>query len=359
MKKLFSLVLLIFLIWLFYFYSSYNNFKNQIITNEEKIISIEKDSNPDVLVEKLNISSFWLKLYLRNNPIQDFNAWDYRIEKDANIKTVFENLQNPIFDEITVTILEWWNIYDIDKCLSDPEYFLEINWNGCLYKNEDWEKIYLKKWIIEKWEYIKYVTNEEKIKALSSEVEPPFNFLSWALTLEWFLYPDTYNVVQTNFKINNFVIQQLNNFEEKVINKIEKKYSPDKWQEIVNLASIVEKEEKNPNEKSTVAWILKKRLNEDRFIWADITVCYPYEITSEECKMVVSKYINDKNNYNTRTKLWLPKTPIWNPSFETIYATINSKNSPYYFYLHDTKTWKIFYGKNNAEHEENKRRYIY
>ena len=93
-------------------------------------------------------------------------------------------------------------------------------------------------------------------------------------------------------------------------------------------------------------------------IWADITVCYPHELTANECKMVISKYINEKSEYNTRTMAWLPKTPIWNPSFETINATLNSKDTPYYFYLHDTGTGKIYYWKTNAEHEQNKRFYL-
>jgi cell division protein YceG involved in septum cleavage len=45
-------------------------------------------------------------------------------------------------------------------------------------------------------------------------------------------------------------------------------------------------------------------------IGADITVCYPYRLTGNECKLVVSKYIKDKNEYNTRTMRGLPKTPI-------------------------------------------------
>ena len=55
---------------------------------------------------------------------------------------------------------------------------------------------------------------------------------------------------------------------------------------------------------------------------------------------------------------WLPKSPIWNPSYETINATLNSKTTPYYFYLHDTQTSKIYYWKNNAEHERNKNLYL-
>jgi cell division protein YceG involved in septum cleavage len=54
--------------------------------------------------------------------------------------------------------------------------------------------------------------------------------------------------------------------------------------------------------------------------------------------MIISEYINEKSEYNTRTMTGLPKTPISNPSFETIDATLNYKESEYWFYLHDVET---------------------
>ena len=128
--------------------------------------------------------------------------------------------------------------------------------------------------------------------------------------------------------------------------------------ELTTLASIVEKEERNPNEKSTVAGILKKRLDEGWMIGADITVCYPFRLTSEQCKFSVTKYLYEKNDYNTRNKRGLPAGPIGNPSLETFSATLNSKTTPYYFYLHDTTTGKIYYAVTNAQHEKNKRLYL-
>jgi UPF0755 protein len=92
-------------------------------------------------------------------------------------------------------------------------------------------------------------------------------------------------------------------------------------------------------------------------IWADATVCYPHKLTADECKMVVSKYIKEKSEYNTRTMKWLPKTPIWNPSFDTINATLHSKETSYWFYLHDTSTGKIYYAVTNEEHNVNKSKY--
>lgn len=259
------------------------------------------------------------------------------------ISVVIANIK---IDENKVVILEWYNIYDIDAYLFE-------------------------KWLIEKWAYVSYVQNKDKIVALSKF----FQFLDNQETLEWYLYPDTYEINKDNFKINEFVIMQLEAFETKVYNKLfinkphswilspsqEKeatKYSNDVIESVVNLASIVEKEERNIIEKPTVAWILKKRVKEWWYIWADITVCYPYKLTANECKLVISKYIWIKSDYNTRFIIWLPPTPISNPSFETINATLNSKQTSYYYYLHDTTTWKVYYANTLEEHNKNKEIYI-
>lgn len=241
---------------------------------------------------------------------------------------LIKNLETPKIQK--VTILEWWNIFDIDEYLA-------------------------KKSLIKPWEYISYVQNPEKIKALSKF----FPFLWTQKTLEWYLYPDTYEIETQNFQINMFVIKQLEAFETKVYNNVFKdKYSNDITESVVNLASIVEKEEKQLSQKPIIAGILKKRLKKYWHIWADATTCYPYKLTSNQCKLSISKYIKQKTDYNTRFVIWLPPTPIWNPSFETINATLNHTETKYFYYLHDTKTGKAYYAKTNAEHNQNKKKYL-
>lgn len=333
-KQLSVLIALIIIFFWFYLYSSYNNFRyNSIIleSREIKIVSWDTFSNLWKKIEEFN--NFYYKIYLKNNKI-DFNLaeWTYKINTWETLEQTFESLQKPILDEQNVTILEWWNIYDIDAKL-------------------------VKQWLINSWEYIDYVTNPEKIKALSKY----FAFLQNdnLESLEWFLYPETYKINPKEFSINILVIAQLEEFEKRVYKKLfENKYNNSTIYDVVNLASIVEKEEKITENKKIVAWILKKRLNSDWMIWADATVCYPHKLTSQECKMVVSKYIKEVNNYNTRTMKWLPKTPICNPSYETIEATLNDEKTPYWYYLHNVKTWKIYYGKTNAEHEYNKANFM-
>lgn len=315
-----------------------------------KDISIKinnKNISWEVLYNKLQI---WLnKKYL--DPVNKMNFTNKIIIKLSIIKSpvakdlevVFQKLWNWYSKEVLenkrntqVLILEGWNIFDIDTYLTQRS-------------------------LIKKWEYISYVENKEKIIALWEF----FQFLDDQKTLEWYLYPDTYKINPISFKINNFVILQLNSFEEKVYNKlfideVTKKplYSNNIIESVVNLASIVEKEEKNILQKPIVAWILKKRLKEYRQLWADITVCYPYKLTSNQCKLVISKYIKIKTDYNTRIILGLPPTPINNPSFKTIDATLNHTQTDYYYYLHNTKTGKIYYGKNYDEHKNNIKNYL-
>ncbi|MDR2411378.1 MAG: endolytic transglycosylase MltG [Candidatus Peribacteria bacterium] len=75
------------------------------------------------------------------------------------------------------------------------------------------------------------------------------------------MYPDTYRINVNDFKINEFVIKQLETFETKVYDEILSNLNIKEITDLVTLASIVENEEKNLSEKPTVAGILKKRLD--------------------------------------------------------------------------------------------------
>ncbi len=327
-KKILLIIVVFILLFISYKIISYWNFKTDILITENKVIQINPGYTHKDLAKTLDINYYFLKKYLKN---KDFKllVWRFEIKENSTIEDILYIMKTPIaYKEISITILEWWNIFDIDYHLT-------------------------KKWYISKWEYIYYVENIKRIKELSEF----YKFLDPNLiSLEWFLFPDTYRL-NYPVKINELIIRQLNAFYKKVFRTIlkEENLTNSEIYDLINLASIVEKEEKNILEKPTVAWILKKRLDNNWKIWADITLCYAHRLTSEECKMVITKYIREKSEYNTRTMVWLPKTPIWNPSFETINATLNYKTTPYWFYLHNIKTWKIYYWKTNAQHEYNKK----
>jgi len=313
------------------------------------------------------------KIYLQNNaPDFELQAGNYTMPANPTISEFITALQKPINEtDIYVRILEWSNIFDIDQCLSNPEKTIFINsttqieeW--CIFEIVNGEKIALKNPLINSWEFIAYTENFCNLDLYPSsaqwspcDLKYDFVFLSDVESLEWYLYPDTYAINPNTFTVKTLAVKMLENFQSKVIDS---RIISDMWSieifDIITLASIVEKEERDPAERPTVAGILKKRLDEGWMIGADITVCYPFRLTAEQCKLSVTKYLYEVNDYNTRQKVGLPAGPIWNPSRESISAVVNPVDSPYYYYLHDTLTGKIYYWRDNAEHERNKRLYL-
>lgn len=287
-------------------------------------------------------NDIYRKIYLNlNPPIFELQAGKYATDCSLNIWDYIEYFKTPIneTDEF-ITFLEGWNIFDIDEHLTS-------------------------KGLIETWEFITYAENycDETLYPGAKEdgrckLTMKYTFLNENASLEGFLYPDTYAINPNTFTVKTLSEKMLDNFYNKVFLEFIAYQENDAIFDLVTLASIVEKEEKNPDEKSTVSGILKKRLNENWMIGADITVCYAHRLTAEECKLSVTKYLYDKNDYNTRQKVGLPAGPIGNPSAQTIKATLNHKETPYYYYLHDVSTGQIYYGRNEAEHNRNKQLYI-
>jgi len=326
MLRLVKLIIWIALITGGIFFWKYSSFENTVLTSDVSTLEISWGGFQSVLIDA-GSNPLYTRIYLsENKPDFELQKGSYIIPANANIKTYIESLKTPInATDIPLTFLEGWNIFDIDEFLTDKE-------------------------LINTWEFISFAENHN--------LWEEYIFLNWIDSLEWYLYPDTYAINPNNFSVDILARKMLDNFNTKIFQWYLQDADNETIFEIITLASIVEKEERNSAEKATVAGILKKRLDEWWMIGADITVCYPFRLTAEQCKLSVTKYLYEKNDYNTRQKIGLPAGPIWNPSQETIKATLFPKDTEYYYYLHDTQTGQIYYGRNNAEHERNKQLYL-
>lgn len=138
-------------------------------------------------------------------------------------------------------------------------------------------------------------------------------------------------------------------------------------EEVLILASIVEREVKFNNDRPIVAGILLKRLEKNWPLQADATV--QYAIASAKCKGKSAKCGNwwpknltredlkIKSPYNTYLYPGLPPGPICNPGLAAIEAVLNPVGSEYWFYLSDEEG-KMHYAKTAEEHEENISKYL-
>jgi len=315
--------LILVLIWIFFvvFAYKYSTIWDTAISHQDFIIN--KWETLNILPKKLgfDVNNYLYKIWIKLN-YSSFNlqSGSYSINSNTNLDNLFQNvLKNPDSKDIKITILPGWNIFDIDDYLSSN-------------------------WIIKTWDLI------EISKNLSSDLRQKYSFLKDTKTLEWYLYPDTYKI-SPDSDVVKIVEIMLDEFSKKI------KTSELLYSDMI-MASIVEREEKNSENKPIVAGILKKRLAEWMAIWADATVCYEFELTQKECTPAfIWEKIYQKSVYNTRSEPGLPPTPISNFSASTFEATINSESSPYYYYLHDSN-WQIHYGKTLQEHNNNKAKYL-
>ncbi len=109
------------------------------------------------------------------------------------------------------------------------------------------------------------------------------------------------------------------------------------WNDVVALASIVQKETPRISEMPTVASVYLNRLNIKMRLQADPTVVYAitdgYGDMKEE--ILYSKYLRVDNPYNTYRNYGLPPTPIANVGLFAIMAVLNPAKTDYLFFVAD------------------------
>ncbi len=170
--------------------------------------------------------------------------------------------------------------------------------------------------------------------------------------LEGYLFPDTYFIYEEDTG-KTLIEKFLRNFEKKINNEILEKIKKQNktLHEVITMASIVEKEVNEYEDRRLVAGIFWKRIKEEMPLQSCATLAY---VTGENKEKYYQEDINFSSPYNTYLNLGLPPGPISNPGLESIEATVWPKESDYYFFLSDPQTGKTIFSKNSQEHSENK-----
>jgi UPF0755 protein len=101
--------------------------------------------------------------------------------------------------------------------------------------------------------------------------------------------------------------------------------------QIIIMASLLEKEAKNEQEAKIISGILWTRIRAGLPLQVDAPFLYILGKTSEQLKM---SDLQKDGPYNTYTRKGLPAGPIGNPGVAMIKAAIYPQASPYLYYLH-------------------------
>jgi len=181
----------------------------------------------------------------------------------------------------------------------------------------------------------------EQYAARLKAVFPQFDsnsFLHLSATLEGQLFPDTYYLPASSSP-QKVVSILTANFAKKSGLILSNSYSQLTGTEVLILASLVERETNNQNDRGLVAGILLKRLKNHWPLQIDATVQYAHDTRLCQEKLLTCDYwqpIYDtkfSSPFNTYLFPGLPPAPISNPGATSIQAVLNPISSDYWYYL--------------------------
>lgn len=200
----------------------------------------------------------------------------------------------------------------------------------------------------------------EEIADILKEKIPSYQ-TPWKVLLsqsEGYLFPDTY-LIPKDAPIEIIISQMRNNFEKKFATLDTSQTNLSKEQ-IVIIASLIEREARYEKDRPLVASVILNRLKQEMKLDIDATIQYALGYQPSEKtwwkKNLTFEDLKLDSPYNTYTNAGLPKTPICNPGFQALQAVVNPAQTDYLFYVSDSLGHN-HYAKTNAEHNENIRKY--
>lgn len=174
-----------------------------------------------------------------------------------------------------------------------------------------------------------------------------------AFTLEGYIFPDTYE-----FYKGESAASALSRFLKNAESKLTEEYAARAEElgftldEIITLASIIQKEAGDPIEMPKVSSVLHNRIKSPDYgkLQCDVTIDYV-----NKC-IIDSPYLEGdterfKELYNTYKCDGLPAGPICNPGMDAIEAALYPEETDYFFFVTD-EDWNYYYSETYSEHQK-------
>lgn len=186
--------------------------------------------------------------------------------------------------------------------------------------------------------------------------------------MEGKIFPDSYLLPETATE-EAILKLTYRNFQKKIERDLAQKITQSSLtlNQILTLASIVEREAQNDEDRKIVAGILLKRLRNDWPLQVDATI--QYAVASAKCKgkitgcdwwpkKLTKNDLSINSAFNTYLNIGFPPGPICNPGLSSIRSVLEPQNSAYWFYISD-QSGKMHYASTQEEHTANIARYLY
>lgn len=317
--------------------------------SHEADIVIDSTMNVDDIAETLHengiIEMPWLfKTYINmKDEAEGFLDGEYTVNSTmsySNIITLLKTVRQ-YTNTVTVMIPEGYNAQQIGQLLEE----------NLVCRADDFEKYYRSK--LEKYDF------EEQITVTENRF----------YALEGYLFPDTYEFyviddlpdkpsMDTSQYAKQAAEKMYSNFQNKITKKM---YARAKelgmtFDEVVTLASIIQKEGTNEENMANISSVFHNRLEnmyEYPHLQSDTTDNYIEDVIRPNIpSSSLALYKNVITAYDTYTCEGLPAGPICSPGLEAINAALYPAETDYYYFL-SSSDGVFYYASTVEKHEQN------
>ncbi|PKL72565.1 endolytic transglycosylase MltG [Candidatus Kuenenbacteria bacterium HGW-Kuenenbacteria-1] len=306
------------------------------------------------------IRSMWdFEVYIWQKKLgKKFQAGNYLLSSQMNIKKIVQILISGqiIPNQTTIKIIEGWNYKEIAKYLKNI-FSTDKNTDSLIWEEFFFTEIYDSSWL-KKYSFLAdnpFLNENNRNFSKLIELRTLKNYPFAVIPLEGYLFPDTYQIYKDASEYD-IIKKMLDNFDKKLSSQMRediKKQNKTIF-EIITLASIIEKEVPNNNDRKIVAGIFYKRLKEGMRLESCATINY---ILGNDKKQLSFEDTRVESPYNTYLNKGLPSGPISNPGLSAINAAIYPQETDYLFFL-SKPTGETVFSKTLKEHNQNKRKWL-
>lgn len=130
--------------------------------------------------------------------------------------------------------------------------------------------------------------------------------------------------------------------------------------EVLTLASLVEKEGSTDEDRRNIASVFFNRLNAEMPLQSNIAILYAQGKLGEETTLAEDTNIDTsiESPYNIYWRAGLMPGPVNSPSLSAIEAVLNENATDYYYFVADVTTGTVYFANTIEEHDQNVATYV-
>ena len=324
-----------------------------IDANSKKYVTVQIPDGSNVqeigtTLEKAGLVKHGLifSFYAKYKNYTDLKAGYYNLQKSMSTEDLLKELQKGGTDEpqepvlATLTIPEGYTIDQIAQAVGQ----LQGDFKEPLTAEAFLAKVQDENFISQ--EVAKYPSLLESLPTKESGAR---------YRLEGYLFPATYSIKEST-TVESLIDEMLAATDK----NLSPYYSTIKSKnltvnELLTIASLVEKEGAKTEDRKLIAGVFYNRLNRDMPLQSNIAILYAQGKLGQNISLAEDVAIdtNIDSPYNVYKNVGLMPGPVDSPSLDAIESSINQTKSDNLYFVADVTDGKVYYANNQEDHDRN------